>query len=140
MQAAAAAAGNRLLLAPTYLGGTFLAWDLPNTYLMGFQAQPNDDVALIRRRAQQLAGRLKVLGDPTRAAILMWLATRPASVTEIAREFALAQPTVSTHLKLLRDAGLVGSSREEGRSVQTVNREAVTELIDLARTSLIENC
>ncbi len=140
MQAAAAAAGNRLLLTPTYLGGTFLAWDLPNTYLMGFQAQPQDDVALIRRQSQQLAGRLKVLGDPTRTAILMWLAKRPASVTEIAREFALAQPTVSTHLKLLRDSGLVGSSREDGHSVQTVNREAISELIELTRSSLIHDC
>jgi ArsR family transcriptional regulator len=140
LQAAAAAAGRRLVLAPTYLGGTFLAWDLPQTYLMGFQAQPQDDVAMIRRRAEQLAGRLKVLGDPTRVAILMWLARRPASVTEIARAFALAQPTVSTHLKLLRDAGLVGSSREDGHSVQTVSREAVSELVELTRGSLIDDC
>ncbi|HEX6547621.1 MAG TPA: metalloregulator ArsR/SmtB family transcription factor [Candidatus Dormibacteraeota bacterium] len=132
-QIESAQANGRLLLVPTFFGGTFLAWDLPNTYLVGLQARPGDEVASLRQRASKLAARLKVLGDPTRLAIAALLARRPASVTELADSLAIAQPTVSMHLKLLREAGLVTTSREGGRMVQVADRAAVVALLDEAR-------
>src|SRR5581483_7146783 len=121
-QTAVAAAQGRLVLVPGYLSGRFLAWDLEHAYRVGFPAEPDDELAAVRRRAQQLAGRLKVLADPTRLALLTWLAERPSTVTDLAREFDIAQPTVSTHLRLLRDAGLVEAGREDGRTLQVVDR------------------
>ncbi len=47
------------------------------------------------------------LADPTRRAILSQLATGEASVNEIARPFAISQPAVSKHLKVLERAGLI---------------------------------
>jgi ArsR family transcriptional regulator, arsenate/arsenite/antimonite-responsive transcriptional repressor len=127
-QAIAAGAEGRLALTPGYFSGKFLAWDLEKTYLVGCQAQPEDDAERARREARRLAPRLKVLADPTRLAMLVYLAGHPATVTEVARAFGVAQPTASTHLRVLRDAGLV-SGREEGRGALVVERSAVDDLV-----------
>jgi DNA-binding transcriptional ArsR family regulator len=52
------------------------------------------------------------LADPTRRAILARLAAGEASVTELARPFAMSQPAVSKHLKVLERAGLVARGRD----------------------------
>jgi len=52
------------------------------------------------------------LADPTRRAILARLAAGEASVTELALPFAMSQPAISKHLKVLERAGLVSSGRE----------------------------
>jgi DNA-binding transcriptional ArsR family regulator len=51
------------------------------------------------------------LADPTRRAILARLADGDASVTELGTPFAISQPAVSRHLKVLERAGLVSRSR-----------------------------
>lgn len=61
------------------------------------------------------------LADPTRRAILARLAQGEASVSELARPFGLAQPTISKHLRVLEDAGLI----EKGRAAQTRPRRLV---------------
>jgi DNA-binding transcriptional ArsR family regulator len=47
------------------------------------------------------------LSDPTRRALLARLAEGEATVTELARPFAISQPAISQHLKVLEDAGLI---------------------------------
>ena len=54
------------------------------------------------------------LADPTRRAILARLATGEASVKELAQPFAMTQPAVSKHLRVLQQAGLI----EQGRQAQ----------------------
>ncbi len=51
------------------------------------------------------------LADPTRRAILLRLAGGEATVAELAEPFAISQPAVSKHLKVLENAGLVSRSR-----------------------------
>lgn len=56
------------------------------------------------------------LADPTRVRIVEALAEHPLSVNEVVTMFTVSQPTISRHLRVLRDAGLVsveprGSSR-----------------------------
>lgn len=51
------------------------------------------------------------LADPTRRAILSRLAKGEATVTELAAPFALTQPSISKHLKVLERAGLISRSR-----------------------------
>jgi DNA-binding transcriptional ArsR family regulator len=55
------------------------------------------------------------LADPTRRAILALLASGDASVTELARPFAISQPAISKHLKVLEHAGLITRVREAQR-------------------------
>ena len=47
------------------------------------------------------------LGDPSRRSILRLLASRPASVAELAQGLPISRPAVSQHLKILKDCGLV---------------------------------
>jgi DNA-binding transcriptional ArsR family regulator len=55
------------------------------------------------------------LADPTRRAILSRLATCEASVTELAEPFAMTQPAISKHLKVLERAGLISRDRDAQR-------------------------
>jgi DNA-binding transcriptional ArsR family regulator len=55
------------------------------------------------------------LADPTRRAILARLASGSASVAEIAEPFAMSQPAISKHLKVLEGAGLISRGREAQR-------------------------
>src|SRR2546427_385091 len=55
------------------------------------------------------------LADPTRRAILARLASGQASVTELAEPFAMSQPAISKHLKVLERAGLISRGRDPQR-------------------------
>jgi ArsR family transcriptional regulator, arsenate/arsenite/antimonite-responsive transcriptional repressor len=61
--------------------------------------------------ADALAARFKALADPTRVAIVNRLAAAECCVCDLNAAFDLSQPTISHHLRVLRDAGLVESSR-----------------------------
>jgi DNA-binding transcriptional ArsR family regulator len=55
------------------------------------------------------------LSDPTRRAILARLAQGDASVNELAEPFAMSQPAISKHLKVLENAGLISRGRDAQR-------------------------
>src|SRR6202163_3199545 len=55
------------------------------------------------------------LADPTRRAILARLASGQASVTDLARPFAMSQPAISKHLTVLERAGLISRGRDAQR-------------------------
>ena len=55
------------------------------------------------------------LADPTRRAILARLALGDASVTELAQPFAMSQPAISKHLRVLERAGLISRGRDAQR-------------------------
>ncbi|MCL5291742.1 MAG: metalloregulator ArsR/SmtB family transcription factor [Actinobacteria bacterium] len=54
----------------------------------------------------------RAISDPTRQKILLLLEERERSVGELVSEFSLCQPTISRHLNVLKQAGLVGARRE----------------------------
>jgi DNA-binding transcriptional ArsR family regulator len=58
-----------------------------------------------------LGDTLKALSDPTRREILDLLKEKPLTFGQIAEHFNMTQPAVSTHLKILRNAGLVDYTR-----------------------------
>lgn len=60
----------------------------------------------------QLSATFAALADPTRRAILARVAQGEATVMELAEPFQLKLPTVSKHLKVLRQAGLVTQGRQ----------------------------
>ncbi|UJW85987.1 ArsR/SmtB family transcription factor [Devosia sp. SL43] len=59
----------------------------------------------------QLTTTFAALADPTRRAILMRLTAGPATVNELAEPFKTTLPTISRHLKVLEEAGLVVKER-----------------------------
>jgi DNA-binding transcriptional ArsR family regulator len=64
---------------------------------------------------KQLDATFQALADPTRRAILARLAGGQASVMELAEPFAMSQPAISKHLKVLEKAGLIRRWRDAQR-------------------------
>jgi DNA-binding transcriptional ArsR family regulator len=67
------------------------------------------------------------LADPTRRAILARLASGEASVTELAEPFAMSQPAISKHLKVLERAGLVSRGRDAQRRPRRLEPKPLAE-------------
>lgn len=65
--------------------------------------------------SDQLDATFAALADPTRRAILARLATGEASVNELTEPFAMSQPAISKHLKILERAGLISRGRDAQR-------------------------
>jgi DNA-binding transcriptional ArsR family regulator len=63
-----------------------------------------------------------VIGDARRRRILELLAARDRSVGALAAELGIAQPSVTQHLTVLRDAGLVTSTKRGTSSIYTLER------------------
>jgi len=65
--------------------------------------------------SQKLDATFAALADPTRRAILARLASGEASVNELAKPFAMSQPAISKHLKVLEHAGLISHGQDAQR-------------------------
>ena len=65
--------------------------------------------------SRHLDATFSALADPTRRAILARLAAGEASVMELAEPFAMTQPAISKHLKVLERAGLISGGRDAQR-------------------------
>jgi DNA-binding transcriptional ArsR family regulator len=67
------------------------------------------------------------LADPTRRAILARLASGEASVMELAEPFAMSQPAISKHLKVLERAGLISRGRDAQRRPRRLEAKPLAE-------------
>jgi DNA-binding transcriptional ArsR family regulator len=86
-----------------------------------------------RQSSTSLDATFAALADPTRRAILARLASGEASVNELAEPFAMSQPAISKHLKVLERAGLVSSGRDaqrRPRHLEAVPLAEATEWLD----------
>lgn len=84
----------------------------------------------------QLDATFAALADPTRRAIIARLVGGEASVTELAEPFAMTQPAISKHLKVLEKAGLVSRRRDAQRRPCRLEADALraaTEWLDAYR-------
>ena len=78
---------------------------------------------------RELAARFKALADPTRVAIVNRLAAADeVCVCDLNAALELSQPTVSHHLRVLREAGLVESSRRGTWAFYRLVPEAIEQL------------
>lgn len=111
---AAEAEGN-LIVTPSWFGGHISVLEFNGLVYVGRGIQIGE--LSLKQVATEVSSHIKAVADPTRLAILMRLAREPSSVTEIARQFGLSQPTVSAHVQVLREAGLL-EEKTVGRSAQ----------------------
>ena len=77
--------------------------------------------------SNRLDATFAALADPTRRAILARLAAGEASVTQLARPFAMSQPAISKHLKVLERAGLISRGREAQRRPRRLEAKRLEE-------------
>jgi ArsR family transcriptional regulator len=81
------------------------------------------------RQVQLLATRFHALSDPTRVAIVNRLAQAAETcVCDLTAAFDLSQPTISHHLKVLREAGIVESTRRGTWAYYSVKPETLAGL------------
>src|ERR1700689_1248079 len=124
-----------ILFVPCLFFGSSMYLEVSGLITIGTGVGQGDAVA--RAHTESVARRLKALADPTRLALLHSLATAPSSVGELAVLFRLAQPTVSMHVKVLRENGLVRSQREGGRLRLSADAGAVELLLDELRQAVL---
>ena len=70
----------------------------------------------------------EIIAEPNRRAILSLLASSQQSVGEIERQLRMAQPTVSKHLRVLREAGFVESTVDAQRRLYRLRPEPLEEV------------
>lgn len=78
----------------------------------------------------RLDATFSALADPTRRAILARLALGEASVNELAEPFAMSQPAISKHLKVLERAGLISRGRDAQRRPCRLEAQPLAEADD----------
>ena len=86
---------------------------------------------LSAEQAEQVAPLLKALGDPVRLRLMSLIASHPggeACVCNLNDAFDLSQPTISHHLKVLHEAGLVDRDKRGVWAYYRVRTEALASL------------
>jgi len=84
----------------------------------------------LNQESSRLDRAFTALADPTRRAILARLAEGEATVNQLAAPFTLAQPTISKHLRVLEDAGLIESGRDAQRRPRRIVAKALKDVDD----------
>lgn len=87
----------------------------------------------------KVAERLRALGDENRLSLLMRLREGPANVTTLSEELAIAQASVSKHLGVLRQVGLVTFQREGTQAIYRVHDESIFELCELVCDGVVRH-
>ena len=136
--AEAAAADGSLVLSPGWFFGDHHLLELDGDVYLGRGVQYGIDEAEVRKVAAEVAASVKPLADPTRVSILLWIARKPASVTEIARHFQLSQPTISAHVQVLREARLIEETPSGRSAMLSASQEGLRRLLSNAQESMVQ--
>jgi DNA-binding transcriptional ArsR family regulator len=72
----------------------------------------------------------KAVADDSRRQVLVILKDGEKTPSEMATHFDFTLPALSTHLRILRDAGLVSERREGQRKFYSVNKEGMSEMVE----------
>lgn len=94
---------------------------------------PVSPMPLAADTERALVARFKALGDATRFAILRLVAAQqnPMCACDIVARFELSQPTISHHMKILHDAGLITVERRGGWAYYAIVPEAVDTMTQI---------
>lgn len=136
-----AQARARVVVIPLYLAATggfnFLIDDV---HYVGYGLQSESAFERTAVRVASLAQRSKALADPTRLMVLAMVGRfggMQPSVGDLAEQIGVSQPTVSGHLKLLRDAGLVVVEKRGNKAYYTLDEPALRQLLEDVEATLL---
>lgn len=132
---------GRILVVPLYFaaGGGF-NFEMGQSHFIGYGLRTEDLFEDSALELTELAGRFKAFSDPTRLMLLAFIARwhrMPLTVGDLAVQLGVSQPTVSGHLKILREAGLVTVERKGNRSFHRIDAASIrTTLTDMEEALL----
>ncbi len=126
-----AAERGELVVVPMFINehGKFILSMPGITVLSYVPGERAPDFKIARHTAEAIAARHKVASDPTRLQLLGSLLKRANTVSELAEMYELSQPTVSVHMKQLREAGLVNAERSGAQVLYRAHPLRVRELL-----------
>jgi DNA-binding transcriptional ArsR family regulator len=78
------------------------------------------------------------VGDPNRLRLLYLVAEHPSNVTELTEALQISQPTVSHHLRILRERGLVTATREGTTIYYSLGDPRILEAMNIMRSFVID--
>lgn len=124
---------GKLVVVPLFFssGGGF-NFDFADTHYIGYGIQSERHHEKLAVQAREVAAKVKAFADPTRLLLLTLIARYEhfaLTVGDLAVQLGVTQPTVSGHLKQLREAGLVDLDKHGNKSFYRVNAEALGEVI-----------
>jgi DNA-binding transcriptional ArsR family regulator len=90
---------------------------------------------VVRLHAQLCSG----LADPMRLLLIYALAENPKNVGELSKALDLPQPTVSRHLKILRDRNIVKATREGQAVYYSLTDRRILQALDLLRAMMADS-
>jgi ArsR family transcriptional regulator len=124
---------GRVLISPLYFsaGGGF-AIDLDDTFYIGYGLRTETVYQQLAQRAEQVAMQMKAFADPTRLLLLSLIGRYQMTVSDLAAQLEVSQPTVSGHLKVLREAKLVTVKKQGNKAFYQVDPEAVKRTLEAA--------
>jgi ArsR family transcriptional regulator len=95
-----------------------------------------DNSNLTQEIAELHANLCSALADPTRLLLLYMLGEQPSNVSELTQKLAIPQPSISRHLRVLRDGGLVRATRQGMNVLYELTDHRIIEALDLLRAVL----
>jgi DNA-binding transcriptional ArsR family regulator len=133
---------GEMVIVPMGLGGVgYALFAVPGIVIAAFGPDAQTRVKHRRDLAEAAATRFKVFSDPTRNAILGALLQTPQSITEIADAFQLSQPTVSVHMKMLRESNLLTAQKSSGgQTLYCATEDGVKAFVNEATVLLTTDC
>ncbi len=134
---------NELVIVPLGLaGGGQSFWTFPNLVYIGTGVDSTERLTKRREIAERAANKLKALSDPTRVAILAELLRQKpdaaSTITELAARFGVSQPTVSVHIKMLREAGLAVPRRDGNQTFYTAEQSVLRAYVAGALDDILD--
>lgn len=130
-----------LVVVPLYfaLGGGF-NFDMADTHYIGYGIQSERFYEELSAQVEATAAHMKALADPTRLMLLTLIARYESfamTVSDLAKQLGVSQPTASGHLKQLKEAGLIGFEKHGNKTLHRVNSAALEATLEGLRRLLL---
>lgn len=132
---------GKLIIVPLYFSsaGGF-NFEFEDIHYIGYGIQSEHLHEQLAQTVDDIAGKMKAVADPTRLMLLTLIAKYepfPLTVGDLALQLAVSQPTVSGHLKILRETELIFLEKKGNKSFYKIDREAFERVMNALKELIL---